>query len=309
VDVAERRTQPVMAMFDCRMIGVFRTQEQPIRSFVDRIKSLEGRDGVLSVSFAHGFPWGDVADIGAKLLVIADKKKTKAEQLASALGMEVYGMRTALAPVFLSIDDALDRALASRTGPVVLADTSDNAGGGAPADATFLISRIVERGIRNVASALHWDPIAVRFCREAGEGTTLDLRIGGRVGPTSGAPLDLRVTVRRIASGITQRFGQVSLPIGDAVWVHADGVDLILNTQRTQVFHPECMAALGLDLSSYRLVVVKSANHFYAGFAAIASEVLFVDAPGALQRRTDQIPYTKLIRPIWPKVADPFGVT
>jgi len=309
VDAAEHRTHPVMATFDCRMISSYRTQEQPLRAFVDRMTSLEGRDQILSVSFGHGFPWGDVADVGAKVLVVADGDRVKADQLAEALGLEVYGMRNELLPRYLSIDGALDRALACPTHPVVLADTADNAGGGAPGDATFIIKRIIERGIRNVVSALHWDPMAVRFCREAGEGATLDIRIGGKVGPASGTPVDLRVTVRRIASGITQRYGQIPLSIGEAVWVQSEelGLDLILNTQRTQVHHPECMTALGLDLARYRIIVVKSRNHFYAGFAPIAAEILFVDGPGAMQRM-DEIPYTKRSGPFWPKVDDPFAV-
>jgi microcystin degradation protein MlrC len=307
VNAASGRVHPVMAMFDCRMIGSFRTQEAPLRGFVDRMKSLEGRDGILSISFAHGFPWGDVASVGAKMLVAADGDRTKAAQMAEALGREIYEMRDALAPRFLSIDEALDAALSSSDVPVVLADVADNAGGGAPGDSTFILKRILERGIRDVVSALHWDPIAVRFCREAGEDATLDLRIGGKTGPVSGLPLDLRVRVRRLAAGITQRFGAIPLPIGDAAWITADGVDIVLNTRRTQVFHPECMTALGIDLAHYRCVAVKSTNHFYAGFAPIAADVLFVDTPGALQRRFEQIPYTKLMRTYWPRVHDPLS--
>jgi microcystin degradation protein MlrC len=307
LDAAEARTRPVMATFDCRMIGLYRSQEQPLRAFVDRMKSFEGQDRILSVSFAHGFPWGDVPDIGAKMLVVADDDKSNAERLAERLGREVYGMRKALSPCLLSIDDALDRAVASRGGPVILADCSDNAGGGAPSDSTFIIRRILERGIGNAISALHWDPVAVRFCQEAGEGATLSLRIGGKAGPVSGMPVDLRVSVRRLVSDVRQRFGRVSLPIGDAAWVHANGLELILNTRRTQVLHPDCITAVGIDLSGYSLVVLKSTNHFYAGFAAVASEILFVNAPGALQQRFDQIPYTKLSRGIWPRVDDPLG--
>jgi microcystin degradation protein MlrC len=65
------------------------------------------------------------------------------------------------------------------------------------------------------------------------------------------------------------------------------------------------MTGLGLDLGRYRVVVVKSTNHFYAGFAPVASEVLFVDAPGALQRRFEDIAYTKLTRRVWPRIDDP----
>jgi microcystin degradation protein MlrC len=307
VAAVERRVHPVMATFDCRMVGSFRTQEQPLRDFVDRMKSLEGRDGILSVSLGHGFPWGDVVEAGVKVLVVTDADRGAAQRLATQLGRDVFEMRRALKPEILSIDDALDQVTTATATPVVLADVSDNAGGGASGDATFIVRRILERRVSGAVSALHWDPVAVRFCREAGEGATLDLRIGGKCGATSGLPLDLRVVVKRIASGVTQRFGNVAMPIGDAVWVKSEGIDLVLNTRRTQVFHPECMTRLGMDLLRYRLVVVKSTNHFYAGFAPIAAKIVFADAPGALRQRFEELPYTKRSHRFWPKVDDPFA--
>ena len=55
-DAAEGKTRPVMAAFDCRMIGTFRTTEQPLRDYVDRMYALEG-NGIISVSLGHSFPW------------------------------------------------------------------------------------------------------------------------------------------------------------------------------------------------------------------------------------------------------------
>lgn len=299
--------RPAMALYDCRMINTFHPHRAPLRGIVDRMKALEGQDGILSVSFGHGFPWGDVEDVGARMLVVTDNDKAKAARTAEAFGREIFAAREDMRGTYLSIDAALDQAVAAKSGPVVLADVSDNAGGGAPGDSTFILRRIIERGIEDVATCLYWDPIAVRLCREAGEGATLALRIGGKVGPASGDPLDLTVTIRRIASGITQRFGPTPLGIGDAVWVTAGGVDIVLNTVRTQVFHPECMTALGLDPAQRKIVVVKSSNHFRAGFEPIASEILYVGGPGALQPHFEELPFTKLKRPYWPKVADPFA--
>ncbi len=297
--------RPVMAVYDCRLVSTFHPHKSPLRGIVDRMKAIEGKDGVLSVSFGHGFPWGDVADVGAKMLVVTDNDPQKAARVAGEFGREIYDAREEMRHDYLTIDAALDQALAARGGPVVLADVSDNAGGGAPGDSTFILRRIIERGIEDVASCLYWDPIAVRMCREAGEGATLDLRIGGKVGKASGDPLDLTVRVRRIASGITQRFGPTPLSIGDAVWVSAGSVDIVLNTLRTQTFHPECMTALGLDLAAKKIVVVKSSNHFRAGFEPIASDILYVGGPGALQPRFDELPFTKLAKSYWPKVDHP----
>lgn len=304
----EGKTRPVSASFDCRMISTYRTTEQPLRGFVDRMKALEGKDGILSVSLGHGFPWGDVPDVGAKVVVIADGDRGKAERLARALGEEFYAMREAAAPQFLSMDEAIDGALAIDGGPIVIADVSDNAGGGAPGDATFFLRRLLDRGVRNAASGFYWDPMAVRASFEAGLGASLDLRIGGKTGAASGAPVDLRVTVKGLADEVTQRFGDAPVSMGATAWVEAEGIDLILNSLRTQVFHPEGMTKLGLDLASRKLVVVKSTQHFHAGFAPIAKAVLYAAPPGALTRDFAAIPYKKMTRPYWPRVSNPLLV-
>src|ERR1700675_4901186 len=42
----------------------------PMKGFVDHVKGLEHREGVLSISPVHGFPYGDVPGNGTKMLVI-----------------------------------------------------------------------------------------------------------------------------------------------------------------------------------------------------------------------------------------------
>lgn len=51
---------------------------------------------------------------------------------------------------------------------------------------------------------------------------------------------------------------------------------------------------------------MKSSQHFYAAFAPIARAILYVSGPGALDFEYARIPYTKGIRPFWPRVRDPF---
>lgn len=308
VDTVEGKVKPVMALYDCRMISTFRVQEQPMRSFVDGMIAAEGKDGILSVSLGHGFPHGDVADVGARMVVVTDGNQQLAESTAEKFGKQLFSMRHDLMPNYLSIDEALDQALAEPEGPVVIADVSDNAGGGAPGDSTYILRRMIERGISDAASAMYWDPIAFRFCVEAGVGGTIDLRLGGKCCVFSGMPLDIRVTVRAIGRELTQLFGTIPWPLGDAAWVTTDsGIDIIVNTQRTQVFHPQCMTLLGLDPAKRRVVIVKSNYHFQAGFAPIARKILFCAPPGATQPNFASIPYTKLKTPYWPKVEDPFA--
>jgi microcystin degradation protein MlrC len=309
-DAVDGRTKPVMGVFDCRMIGTFRPTAQPMRGFVDRMIAHEGRDGVLSLSLVHGFPWGDVADVGVKMLAVADGDSELAVATARHYGEALFALRKETTPAFLTIDAALDLALEIPPSvpprPVVIADVADNPGGGAAGDSTFFLRRVLERGLSEVALGYFWDPMAVRFCKEAGVGAAIDLRIGGKCGRASGDPVDLRVTVMGLAQSGTQLFGEAPVAMGACAWVRGGGVDLVLISLRTQTFHPMGMSALGLDPAGCRIIVVKSIQHFHAGFAPIAREVLYSSPPGALTQDFSTIPYTKRQGAFWPRDEDPF---
>ena len=310
VDARAGRVRPVMAYHDCRMVSMWRTPVEPMKGFVARMGALEGRDGILSVSFGHGFPWGDVPDVGAKIIVVADGDEARARALAAELGREVFAMREATSTQHDSIDEGLDAALADPASgkPLVLADVADNAGGGAPSDNTAILRRLVERGMRDVATGCYWDPVAVSICMEAGIGATFDLRIGGKCGVASGDPVDLRVAVRGLVRDHTEAgLSGGRAQMGDSAWVEADGIHIVLNSIRQQTFAPDAFTGLGLTLDDKRLVVVKSTQHFHAAFAPIARAVRYVAAPGAIAPDYAAIPYTKRTEPFWPRVEDPWA--
>ncbi len=308
-DAARGRTRPVTGVFDCAMISMWRTTEEPMRSFVARMQALEGRDGVLSVSFAHGFPWGDVADVEARLWVIADADQALADETARRLGLEIYGLRERTRPQYLDIGAALDLAEAT-PGVNVLADVADNPGGGAAGDSTFILAACLERGVRDVAIGGLWDPQAVLLCQEAGVGARFRLRVGGKTGPASGAPVDLLVTVKALATDHTQSaMGPgVRVPMGPSAWIEADGIDIVLVSFREQVFGVDLFTGMGIDLTQRQVVVVKSTQQFYAAYTPIAAAIHYVSTPGAIEPEFAAIPYTKRDGAFWPRVDNPLGI-
>ena len=297
----QRRIRPVMSVFDCRMISMFHTSREPMRGFVDRIKALEGRDGVLSVSIAHGFPWGDVPGLGTRVLVVTDGRAADGDALAQRLGQELVALRDSIRPQYPGVDEALDDALASAGAPIVLADSADNPGGGAAGDSTFVLRRLIERGVTEAALGPLWDPVAVSICFDAGEGARLPLRIGGKVGPTSGAPIDAEVQVLNLAKAASQvGLSGTRAPLGDVAVVGIGGVRVVMNTERTQAFGTDLFTQFGIDLATTKLVVVKSSQHFFAQFGPIAAKVIYVETPGSVSQRLSELPYRKARRDIWP---------
>lgn len=307
MDTVAGRVRPTMGVYDCRMVGLWHTTSEPMLGFVKRMQSLEGRDGVLSVSFGHGFPWGDVPESGAKVWVITDNDQARADALAAELGAEIWAMRDATRPRYVAPDEAIDQALAISGRPVVLADVADNPGGGAPGDSTFILRRLVDRGVGNYALGCIWDLGAVQIACNAGEGARFPMRIGGKCGVTSGDPVDLIVTVKKILAEHSQYVWNMTWNLGRSVWLQTDdGGDIVLTSIRNQVLAREAFTALGIDLSSKTLIVVKSTQHFHSAFSPIAKEVIYVATPGAISPDFANIPYRHRDLNYWPRVDNPF---
>ena len=305
---AERgEVAPVPAVHDCKMVSFWPTQSQPMRGFVDRMLAREGRDGILSISFVHGFPWGDTPVTGREDAGLRRRRSRQGRRRwPRALGQEIWDLREETQIQQLSLEAALERMAAVNLGPLVVADIADNAGGGAPADSTFVARAVLERGLTDVGLALMYDPQAVAFCHEVGVGAEIDLRIGGKLGPS------LRRSARRARHGAGPR--EEGDP-GRALRAWS------ASATRPGSRSPACTSSWprsapsastrppsprsGSTRRRCRSLVVKSTNHFRAGFDPIATDTVYVDTPGAIRSDFANIPYQRFTAPYWPKVDDP----
>jgi microcystin degradation protein MlrC len=292
--------RPTTALFDCRQIGSYPTTLPLMRGFVDRTSALEGKDGVLSVSIGHCFPYADVPELSGRILVITDNDKPNADRLATEIGQKFISMRGRTAPEYMASDAGLAAALAFNGLPVVIADPADNAGGGAPSDNTTIVRQMIEQDIQNAALGPIWDPVAAKLCFDAGKDATFPLRFGGKTGPASGLPVDAHVTVAALKRDCWQSFGPTQVPLGDCAAVRTGGIEIVLISNRTQALGLELFRNVGIEPTQRKLIVVKSTNHFMAAFGPIAKKVIYVDSDGPLSRDYRRISYTKIDRPIWP---------
>lgn len=292
--------KPVMSLYDCRQIGSYPTTLPLMRAFVDKVQAMEGKDGVLSVSINHCFPYADVPELGGRVLVIMDRDKARGDAMATRIGQEFVSMRGKTLPRYYDVVGGIQAALAVDGMPVVMADPADNAGGGAPSDNTTILRRLIETKVENAALAPIWDPIAVRLCFDAGLGGKLPLRIGGKIGPASGQPVDALVEVIGLVRDGWQSFGPTRVPLGDCAAIRFGGIEVVLISNRTQALGLELFRNVGIEPVAKKLLVVKSTNHFMGNFGPIAKQVIYVESDGPLRRDYRLIPYTRVERPIWP---------
>lgn len=305
---ARGEVRPVTRVFDCRAMSGFMTSREPGRSFVDRLLAMEGRDGILSISVAHGFQAADVPDVGTKVLVIADGDGARAAALAERLGNEILGWGAAGGgPHHYKPREAIAAALAHPGGPVVLADRWDSPGGGVAGDSSVMIEALLDHPDIPAAIGALWDPVAVSFCRAAGVGARIPLRFCGKAAPSSGRPIDAEVEVRGISDDLVIPFEQSLVSLGPAAAIGIGALDVVLASKRAQTFSPPAFTDLGIDIARKKIVVVKSSNHFHAAFRPVAAEILYLDTGGPYPFDPRQQVFRKARRPLWPLDPHPWA--
>ncbi|WP_108660212.1 M81 family metallopeptidase [Acuticoccus kandeliae] len=304
---ARGEIDPVMAVFDTRAMSGFMTSREPGRSFVDRMRAMEGKDGILSISVAHGFQAADVYDVGTKVFVVADgaANRAKAAALAETLGREILAWPASAGPVHHKPHDAIRLALGESGQPIVFADRWDNPGGGVAGDSSVMVRALLDHPDIPSAIGALWDPGAVALCRAAGVGAEIPLRFCGKAAPSSGAPIDATVTVRGVSDDLVIPFEQSLVSLGPSAAITIGNVDIVLASGRSQTFSPPAFTKLGIDLGAKKVVVVKSSNHFYAAFAPIAASIHYLDTGGPYPSDPTKVVYRKARRPLSPLDPNP----
>lgn len=302
--MAQGMVRPHMAAVPVPVIGAFPTVRPAMAAFVDWMMGLEQRCGILSVSLIHGFPWGDHADAGAAALVIADGDPAPAQDIAETLASRFWQQRAELALRPIPLDQALAIVAAAPSGaPFVLADGSDNPGGGAPGDATHILHGLIRAGVVGAAVGLLHDPETVEAAWIAGVGGTFAARIGGKREPCSGQPVTGQATVLCLRADAVQRHCAPEtppLPIGRAAAIRIHGVDVVVTEARGQTFSPDVYSEFGINPISKRILVPKSTVHFFSNFISITEHILYVDTPGGIDLGFRDISFRHLARPVWP---------
>jgi microcystin degradation protein MlrC len=297
--------RPRVVMQRVPVMGLFGTSEGPMRRFVDRLAGYEQLPGMVSISVMHGFPWSDAEATSAAVLVFFRAGHADAAaDLAHRISSDLFALRSLGSSNVHAVAQALEIALAPRIkgALMVLADVADNPGGGAAGDSTFLLRALLDASAQDVALGMIWDPQAVQIAVDAGVGATIALRVGGKIGKASGQPVDVMALVTAVRHDARQHGlgGSFSEALGSAVALRVDGIEIVLNTKRQQVFSKECFTELGIDVLNKSLVVVKSTRHFRAWFDAIASDTIFCETAGTLSGKLANLPFQHLRRPMWP---------
>ena len=268
------------------------------------VHEIEGRPGILGITLAGGFPFADIKDAGASVAVVSDGDTSLARRTADEITEYLWERREEFRVSLVTAEEAIKYALRTGKGPVVLADVSDNPGGGSPCDGTVMLQELVNANVPSAVVAVIVDPEAVRAARGAGVGQTVTLTIGGKNDRRHGDPLTLTgkvawagekeyVNKGPMMTGTTVKMGMTTVFV-------VNNVEIILTENHFQPFDPEALRCLNIEPSDRLLIGLKSAVHFRAGYQDLAAKIFEVDTPGITAPDVRRYNYRRVRRPIFP---------
>jgi microcystin degradation protein MlrC len=288
-----------------------RHQQGPMAELIARGEALEAAGDALAVSICAGFSRSNIRDVGPSVTVTVDSSIgdniPRGEKIAEEFIDHAWATRDYQSFTLLSVAEAVARARQGKPGdkPLVVADYTDNPGGGGYGDATAFLQGLVEAQVERVAFHAICDPEAVEAGIGAGIGATTTLTLGGKIDPAmGGGPLTLTGEVTHLTAGRFIAYGPmgggVERDYGPSMVFRVGGIDIIVISNNGQAVDLGQFTSVGIDPARYTTVAVKSMQHFRAAFEPIAREVILVDT-GALcsEIYTPEL-FDKVRRPVWP---------
>jgi microcystin degradation protein MlrC len=276
-----------------------------------RVHGLEQRPGILAVTISTGFPWADVPDVGASVIVVADGDRALAEQTAEELAGWVWDNRERWYAPPVAVADALARGEAAGRYPIILADHADNTGGGAPGDSTEILQTFLDRGLQDAVILYIVDPEAARQAHAAGVGAKLTLAVGGKSAPIQGPPVVMQAEVMALSDGDFTYDGPMYAGLtgnmGCSAWLKQGGVSVVVVTAAEQPLGPAFAKTLGIDCRAMKYIAVKSAAHFRASFEPFAGSIINVDSRAIQTHEFHKLPHKNRTRKVFPVEIPPRG--
>ena len=288
-------------------------QPGPMRDLLAMAERFEQEQGIHVVSIQAGFMPADIEWAGPSVAVSHDPARAdRALAIANELSREIWRRRDEETIAFRSIDEVMRAAQSDPGGgPLVIADGTDNPGGGGYGDATNLLRAMIAGAVKDVAVGHLYDPAAVQAAIKTGAGKTLRLSLGGHIDPAFGAPIETEAHIQSLSDGSFVNDGPmgkgVRSEMGPTAVLRIGGVEVIVISNRLQNTDLQTFLSQGIDPRKRRVLVVKSVHHFRAAYAPIAREVMIVDSGALCTPDPKRHAYTRLRRPIWPLDEFPGG--
>jgi microcystin degradation protein MlrC len=286
------------------------TADSPMKDLEEAARRIEREHpAMLAVNVVGGFAFSDAEDAGVSFSISTTGEEGEANAALDELCNLAWELRAAgnrRDPSFPELYVELYSLPTS--GPIVIAEPSDNIGGGAPGDGTGLLRCLLQERAQNAAVCL-CDPLAVAAFASLPIGSKLELPLGGRGSRLDAGPLTLEVELVSRSDGrfaledrqshLASMFGD-HFDMGPCAVVRHRGVTILLTSIKTPPFDLGQWRSQGIIPEKLSVIGVKAAVAHRRAYLPIAGKMLTVDTPGPCRSDLTKLPYQHLRRPIYP---------
>ena len=277
--VATRRTDFLIPpVFGCTLVG-------PAGAIYDHLGALVQGE-VAGLSLACGFPLSDVPEAGPTLIGYGFDSLA-VEKAADALLGDIERREPEFKGRLYGIEEAVSEAIQlsnGSSGPVILADSQDNPGGGGSGDTTEILRELVKQGAQQTLVGVINDGAAAARAHQAGVGETIAIHLGGKSGLPGNSPFEADFRVLALSDGRFRASGPMlagaEMDFGLTALLEIDDVRIAVGSRAIQTMDQSMFRHLGIEPCEQRIIAIKSSVHFRNDFQDFAAAVLSVIAPG-----------------------------
>jgi len=283
------------------------THSGALKSLFDSVIAWDERESVVACSLCPSFAWQDVPEQGVTAIAVTDNEPAFAQRLAGELAEACWQARHDLVPEpMLSAQAAVREAAAVPGCPVVITDSADTVGGGAPGDNTAILEALLKTRAQVDGLMLCHIPDAQAVSQVAGTkiGETVTVSVGGKQDTRFCQPLSVTGRLLCLTDGQISDDANVTseamLDVGTVACLDVDNVRLVLTEKRVMGPQPSLFRKVGIEPFDAKIVVLKTGVGYRLTYAQVAKAVIRADCPGAQSYNLSNYEFTRIPRPMFP---------
>ena len=281
---------------------------QPMKDVMDLAIDAEARGVVLNASVLGGFPQSDIPHLSCSAIVVCDGNTDQGQALLDRMLNLAWERRADFLYTGAPLAAQIAHARTLREGPVILVDHGDNTASGGTQDVMSVVAEAMRQGLDDVVAGPICDPAAVARIVSAGTAASVTLDLGGRIDMPQlnlkGTPLAITAKVARITDGEFVVTGPMAtgtrVRMGRTAVLDTGTMQIVVSERRAEPFDLGVFTHAGIDPRRKRYVLIKSRQHFRAGFEPIARHIVLCDGDGVTSSDLTLFDYRKRRRPLYP---------
>jgi microcystin degradation protein MlrC len=281
---------------------------QPMKDVMDMAMEAERTGAVLNASVFGGFPQADIPHLSCSAVIVCDRRTDTGQALLDRLLDLAWERRAAFLYDGAPLASQIAHARTLGSGPIILVDHGDNTASGGTQDVMSVVAEVMKQGLDDVVAGPICDPIAVARIVDAGTAASVTVDLGGRIDMPQlhlkGTPLTVSGRITRITDGEFVVTGPMAtgmrIRMGRTAVLDTGNVQIVISERRSEPFDLGVFTHAGIDPRRKQYVLIKSRQHFRAGFEPIARHIVLCDGDGVTSSDLKLFDYRNRRKPLYP---------